>query len=116
MKLPLTRPGRIWLVVLVALAGALAALLLPPFKQPQQYHQFADQRTWLGILNFLNVLSNVGFLVVGLAGLGFLWDKATAQASSRFVEPSERIPCAAFFLGVIFTCFGSAYYPWQKTN
>jgi len=72
MTLPLTKLGRIWLVVLIALAGALAALLLPPLKQPQAYHQFADQRTWFGIPNFLNVISNVGFLLVGLVGLGFL--------------------------------------------
>ena len=113
MTLPLTRLGRIWLIVLVALAGALAALLPPPFKQPQAYHQFADQRTWFGLPNFLNVISNVGFLLVGLAGLHLLWNNTTAKASRRFVEPSERIPYAAFFLASIFTCFGSAYYHWR---
>ncbi len=116
MTLPLTRLGRIWLVVFVALAGALAALLLPPFKQPQAYHQFADQRTWFGIPNFLNVISNIGFLLVGLAGLGFLWNSTTAKASRRFVEPPERIPYAALFLASIFTCFGSAYYHWQPSD
>jgi hypothetical protein len=116
MTLPLTRLGRIWLVVLIALTGALAALLLPPFKQPQEYHQFADQRTWFGIPNSLNVLSNVGFLLVGRVGLGFLWNKTTVKASRRFIEPSERIPYAAFFLGIIFTCFGSAYYHWRPSD
>ena len=116
MTLPLTRLGRIWLVVLIALAGALAALLLPPFKQPQEYHQFADQRTWLAIPNFLNVISNVGFLLVGLAGLGFLCNKTTVKASRIFVEPAERIPYAAFFLGILFTCFGSAYYHWRPSD
>jgi hypothetical protein len=116
MTLPLTRLGRIWLVVLIALAGALAALLLPPLQQPQEYHQFADQRTWLAIPNFLNVISNVGFLLVGLAGLGFLCNKTTVKASRIFVEPAERIPYAAFFLGILFTGFGSAYYHWRPSD
>jgi hypothetical protein len=94
----------------------LAVLLLPPFKQPQAYHQFADQRTWFGIPNFLNVISNVGFLLVGLVGLGFLWNNTSANASRSFVEPSERIPYAAFFLASIFTCFGSAYYHWRPSD
>jgi len=116
MTLPLTRLGRIWLVVLIALAGALAALLLPPFRQPQAYHQFADQRSWFGIPNCLNVISNVGFLVVSLAGLGCLWNNTTPKASRRFVEPSERNPYMAFFLGILFTCFGSAYYHWRPSD
>ncbi len=116
MMLPLTRPGRIWLVVLIALAGALAALLLPPFQQPQAFHHFADQRTWFRIPNFLNVISNVGFLLVGLAGLGFLWNNTAATAHRRFIEPSERIPYVVFFLGVLSTGFGSAYYHWRPTD
>ena len=31
-------------------------LLLPPIAQDQGYHQFADQRTLLGIPNFWNVV------------------------------------------------------------
>jgi hypothetical protein len=116
VTLPLTRLGRIWLIVLIALAGAFAALLLPPFQQPLAYHQFADQRTWFGIPNFLNVISNVGFLLVGLAGLGFLWNETTVKASRSFVEPSERIPYAAFFVSIIFTGFGSAYYHWRPSD
>jgi hypothetical protein len=116
MTLPLTRLGRIWLVVLIALVGALAALLLPPFKQPQAFHQFADQRTWFGIPNFLNAISNAGFLLVGLAGLGFLWNNTTANASRKFIESSERIPYAAFFLSSLFTGFGSAYYHWRPSD
>ena len=31
-------------------------LLLPPMTQDESYHQFADQRTILGIPNFWNVV------------------------------------------------------------
>ena len=46
------------LVTAVAIAGVF--LFVPPVPQwPQwpQYHAFADQRAWLGIPNFLNVVS-----------------------------------------------------------
>jgi hypothetical protein len=52
----------------VAVMGALtvaslsAPLLLPPISQDQSYHQFADQRTILGIPNFWNVVSNFPLL------------------------------------------------------
>jgi hypothetical protein len=116
MKLALTKRGGIRLVLLAALAGAMAALLLPPLKQPREYHQFADQRTWLGIPNFLDVTSNVGFLLVGLAGLGFLANQSSPNASRRFVETRERIPYVTFFLSIIFTGFGSIYYHWRPSD
>jgi len=36
-----------------------ALLLVPPITQDQNYHDFADQRTLLGIPNFWNVVSNL---------------------------------------------------------
>src|SRR5262245_199980 len=62
-------------VMAVSLAGLL---LLPPTPQDQKYHQFADQRTILGIPNFWNVVSNLPFLAVGAAGLRrFRYNPAT---------------------------------------
>jgi hypothetical protein len=116
MTLPLTKLGRIWLVVLIALAGVLAVLILPPLRQPQGYHQFADQRSLLGIPNFLNVISNGGFLVVGLMGLSFLWEERAVGADTSFIESYERLPYIVFFVGVVFTCFGSAYYHWKPND
>ena len=51
----------------VSLLGLL--LLVPPIPQPQDYHQFADRQTLLGIPNFWNVVSNLPFILVGAAGL-----------------------------------------------
>lgn len=113
MTLSLTRPGRIGLLALIALAMAVAAVALPPFSQSQEYHRFADHRAWLGIPNFLDVVSNVGFLLVGLAGLGFLWNPSTTGASRSFVESAERLPYAVFFAAILLVCFGSAYYHWK---
>ena len=55
-----------------------ALLLVPPITQDQNYHDFADQRTLLGIPNFWNVVSNLPFIAVGAAGLRrFHHDPAT---------------------------------------
>jgi hypothetical protein len=101
---------RVWLFAAVALGGAIAAFLLPPLRQPQSYHQFADDRTLAGIPNCLNVVSNAGFLVVGLLGL---WYAATRD---HFIEPRERTAYMVFFLGVCGTCFGSGYYHWAPRD
>jgi hypothetical protein len=116
MTLPLDRTGRIRLVVAVALAGVLASLVLPPLRQWQDYHQFADARTWLGVPNFWNVISNIGFLVVGSLGLSSLWKVSGAGTGARFSDPVERHCFVICFLGVTLTGFGSAYYHWHPTD
>src|SRR5262245_15202615 len=41
---------------------------LSPIPQDLSYHTFADDRTMLGVPNFLNVASNLPFIVVGVLG------------------------------------------------
>jgi hypothetical protein len=90
------------LVLLGLMAVSLAALLLvPPIAQPQDYHQFADQRALLGIPNFWNVISNLPFIAVGAAGL---W---------RFHRHPATI---VLFLGIFLTGFGSSYYHWAPND
>jgi Ceramidase len=84
------------------MAASLAALLLlPAIPQDQGYHQFADQRTLLGIPNFWNVVSNIPFVAVGAAGL---W---------RFRDNPATI---VLFLGFFLTGIGSAYYHWDPND
>jgi hypothetical protein len=56
-----------WKWVLLVIGGmvAVALLLTPRIAQPQTYHQFADQRTFLSVPHFFDVVSNLGFLLVG---------------------------------------------------
>jgi len=90
----------------VALAVAIIALLLPPIPQPLAYHNFADQRSWLGIPNFGDVVSNLPFALVGLAGLAFL----LGPGARNFSDARERWLYLFMFAGLILTAFGSAYY------
>ena len=85
------------------LAIAAIGFLLPPVLQPEDYHHFADQRAWLGIPHFADVVTNLIFAVVGVVGV---WRIA--------VQPSKllgtRLPLTVFFIGLALTAGGSAYY------
>ena len=66
------RPAASWrTALLAAIAGALTAavIALDPIPQDPAYHAFADQRTLFLLPNFMDVVSNVPFLLVGIAGL-----------------------------------------------
>ena len=98
-------------VVAFTLLTVAAAFLLPPLPQPLDYHDFADQRGALGIDNFLDVVSNVAFLLAGLAGLLVVF-----SGRARFEFPGERWPYAVFFLGILLTAVGSAWYHLAPDN
>jgi hypothetical protein len=99
------------LVVLFTVLSVAAAVLLPALPQPLEYHDFADQRAMLGVANFVDVASNAGFLVVGLAGLAIV-----ARRRDAFEHPAERWPYAVFFVGVALTAAGSAWYHLAPDN
>jgi hypothetical protein len=84
----------------LAAISLIALLFVPPIPQPQSYHQFADQRTLLGVPHFWNVISNVGFILVGALGL------------LRVRDLSGWV----FFLGVFLTGFSSSYYHWNPND
>jgi hypothetical protein len=101
------------LLVAVTIVVALAALLAPRFAQPESYHHFADQRAWLGIANFGDVTSNVAFAVAGIWGIFLLVQNPCRMP---FVETRERWPYVLFFVGLILTAGGSAYYHLAPDN
>lgn len=82
-------------------AVVLLAVLLPPLAQPQAYHGFADDRVILGLPNALNVLSNLGFLLVGMIGLPLTRFQETAQIRRAY---------QLFFLTLIVVTAASACY------
>jgi hypothetical protein len=88
----------------------------PRTPQPLAYHAFADNRPFRGIPNFLNVVSNLPFLLVGALGLAFLARSRRGEASDAFTPPSDRRPYWPFFLGIGLTGIGSAYYHWHPSN
>jgi hypothetical protein len=102
---------RIRIVVGLSALAIAAALLSPAMPQPLDYHDFADQRAAFGIRNFLNVASNGAFLIVGLVGL-----IVALGRRARFQYSVERWPYVVFFIGVLTTAAGSAYYHLAPDN
>jgi len=95
-------------IPLVIALPALALLFMEPIAQDQTYHSFPDQRAFLGIPNFMNVISNIPFLLAGVAGLIHL----ARQNPKEGAHASWLI----FFLGVALVFFGSSYYHWAPTD
>ena len=89
---------------------------LPPIPQDQGYHAFADDRTMLGVPNFLNVVSNLPFVVVGVLGLGLLLRHDAVRPDGPVLERAERWPLLVLFVGVLLTGFGSSYYHLAPSN
>jgi hypothetical protein len=57
------------LLLAAAIVIGIIGLLLSPIPQPLSYHNFADRCGWLGIPNLGDVVSNLGFAIVGAWGL-----------------------------------------------
>ena len=103
-------------IVVVAVFGAVAAVLAGPLlPQPLAYHNMADQRSWMGIPNAFNVLSNLPFGVVGAIGLAAIFG-SHVDRRVPFHDSWERWPYAALFGGVALTTVGSSYYHLAPDN
>ena len=96
--------------LLLSLTAIVIALLyvIDPVEQTAAYHNFADKRSWWGIPNTWNVMSNLGFLITGSFGLATL-AKARIRSSSVIIY-------ATLFAGVILTGLGSAWYHYNPDN
>jgi hypothetical protein len=94
--------------VALAIIGSVF-VLIPPIPQDPGYHLFADRRTFFGVPNTWNVLSNLPFLLVGLWGLRLIWQH-------RVCTP-ELVPAhVVFFVGILLTAFGSGFYHLEPGN
>ncbi len=98
---------RVLIAALLTALGPALLFLLPPLRQNTGYHAFADARSWLGLPNALDVLTNLPFLLAGLFGL--------REALHRPATP-VRHAWIAFFAGVTLVAFGSGWYHLAPTN
>ncbi len=107
---------RVGVLAIVALiAPWLAGWFLPSFAQPQSFHDYADQRVWLGLPHAADVLSNLPFLVVGAIGLHFVL-RGWRTNGNAFSDQRAAWPYALLFAGVVLTAFGSAWYHAQPND
>ena len=92
------------LLLAVAALMALAALL-PAAALPTGYHDFADQRAWLGLPHAIDVLSNLPFAAMGVWGLAWLRRVPPAR-----IGAAQRGLAGLFFVGLMATTLCSAVY------
>ena len=99
-----SRPAELALLLAVAALAALAALL-PATGLPAGYHDFADQRTLLGLPHARDVLSNLPFAVMGAWGLWWL-----RRVPLDRLGTAQRGLAGLLFIGLIATAFCSSGY------
>lgn len=103
-------PYRVWryaLLLFITLASLALVFSMAPFGQDPGYHDFGDRRAYFGIPNFFDVVSNLPFLLVGLAGI---------YLCIKINSPFFRVAWLVFFAGVTLVSAGSGYYHLNTTN
>ncbi|XP_073029136.1 uncharacterized protein [Primulina eburnea] len=98
------RTALVWGVAVLCFVALMS--ITPAIPQSQEYHDFADQRTYFGIPNTLNVISNFPFFVVGVIGLVLCYYGNYFKLSLQ----GELCGWTFFFIGVAAVAFGSTYY------
>jgi hypothetical protein len=93
------------LPALLVLAAVVGLWIYGPVAQLENYHDFADQRRLFGVPHALNVLSNLGFALVGLWGLYCTQGMQALPGLARSAR-AYRL----FLVALVLTAFGSGYY------
>lgn len=109
---PKTINLRLAIIAAISVLLVILTISIPPISQSIEYHDFAGDEPLLGIANFLNVISNLPFLVVGILGILFL----KKAKNKNFFNPKEKIFYYCFFGSVSLVCFGSSYYHLDPHN
>jgi uncharacterized membrane-anchored protein YitT (DUF2179 family) len=105
-----SRKTREWIFVVFTVSAIATTFSSPPVLQDPAYNHFADHRTFFGIPNFFDVISNAPLLLVGLLGLAFILLRAIQTSQRIFATDHEVWSYLALFAGVTLAGFGSAYY------
>jgi len=105
----INHPRHKWLIRIslcfIVLAGGVL-LSTDPVLQKSSYHLLADNRSWLSTPNFADVISNLPFAIIGLAGLLYCLSNRNDTSLSWQV----------YFMGLILVAAGSSYYHWNPNN
>lgn len=96
-----------YLPLCVTACLVLLMLLHGPIAQPLDYHHFADTRSMMGLPNAADVLSNIGFAVIGLWGWRCMRTCAATPGRSGYT---------LFLTALILTAAGSSYYHLQPDD
>lgn len=110
---PTSKNSKIWryaLLAAVTVGSFFIIMSRDKISQDLFYHGFADSRTFLGIRNFFDVMSNLPFLIVGW------WGMMVCFKTKAEKKPISFLPWLSFFVGIILVGPGSAYYHYTPNN
>jgi hypothetical protein len=100
---------RNFILILFTLLCTVLLFSREPIPQAAAYHNFGDHRSFFGISNFFNVITNVPFIVIGFCGLFlFLRDKEN--------KSDHLLAHYALFVGIAGIGVGSAWYHYHPDN
>ena len=91
---------------------ALAAFA-PAIPQDLLFYLFADIRLLCAVPRFGDVMSNVPFILVGLAGLGGM---TGARSRRLFERLGDSLPYRVLFAVVAMIALGFGYYHWELST
>lgn len=80
-----------WIAGLAIVAAAICVVVFGPIERGPGFHDYADQRRWLGIPHAGDVLSNLAFVIIGV----------------RYVRRTPVLALAVIWIGL-----GSGIYHW----
>ncbi|MDB5013947.1 MAG: putative rane protein [Daejeonella sp.] len=95
------------IIPILALLAVIALIFVGPISQDDAYHHFADQREMLSIPNFLNVSSNLPFILIAIWGI---------SVSGKYMDKKLRNISYLLFVGFFLLTFGSGYYHLYPNN
>lgn len=104
---PVSIAWRHALLLLLVLGSLVVLMIQAPIGQDLAYHEFVDARSFFGIPNFYNVISNLPFLIVGIVGSVFCVRQPSSPSKTAWV---------IFFIGMCLVSLGSAYYHLDPDN
>ncbi len=96
-----------YIIPSLAIVCVIALILYGPISQDPNYHIFADQRSLLNIPNFLNVITNLPFVFVGLLGI---------KVVTKIKEKKLKNISFMVFTGFLLVTIGSSYYHLWPNN
>lgn len=99
------------LPLIVTVVAGLAMLAYGPIAQPARYHDFADISVLCGVTHAADVLSNLGFALVGLYG----WVRLSSRNGGAALGDS-RFGYHLFLIGLVLTAIGSGWYHLQPDD
>ncbi len=97
-----------WKIILILLVEVVLVWNQGVIPQNQEYHNFADVRTFWGIPNFFDVVSNLPFIFFG--GWGVI------EVFKNYSKIPYALSWLFLFIGVLLVAPGSMYYHWNPND